>query len=190
MRAPRAVACFVAALAACRAYPVEFAEPAGARVRLSDGGEAVLPATVAVPSMGPVELELELDGATLVEHGMAAELARDLAARGAARVRGRLVVARGEGGPEPRRFALPGPLVVRAFAERATLRCWWPPETGDELFFEGAPAGEEVGRPARSLQKEVASHTDAQRSSEFAAALSGALIGFGILLIIASASVL
>ncbi len=181
-------ACCLPALVACRTFPVEFAEPAGARLRLADRAEAVLPATLPVPEIQRFALELEFDAATLVSYGMDAASANELAARGAALVQGELVVLRGEADSESRRFALPGAAIVRAFRERATLRCWWPPETGDELFFEGAPAGESVRRPAQSLHRAVASHTEAQRSSEFGAGLSGALLGLAILVIVVAGS--
>jgi len=183
-----AAACWLPALAACRTFPVEFAEPAGARLRCADRAEVVLPATLPVGEIRRLALELEFDAATLAGYGMDAERASELVARGAALVHGQLIVLRGEGEAELRRFALPGALVVRAFDERETLRCWWPPENGDALFFEGAPAGATVQHPARSVQRSVISHTDAQRSSEFGAALSGALLGLAILLIVVSSS--
>lgn len=188
MRGVRLAACCLPVLVACRAFPVEFAEPAGARLRLPERAEVVLPATLPVLEIRPLELELEFDAATLVGYGMDSERARELAARGAARLQGQLVVLRGEGDSEARRFALPGALVVRALEERQTLRCWWPPESGDSLFFEGVPAGETVRHPARSVQRTVSAHTEEQLGSEFGAALSGALVGLALLLILVSGS--
>lgn len=77
---------------------------------------------------------------------------------------------------------------MRAFVEHEPVRCWWPPVSGDALFFEGAPAGDTVQRPALSVQRDVKSHTDAQQGSEFGSALTGALLGLAILLIVVSSS--
>lgn len=174
------------ALAACRALPVEFAEPSGARLRLADRPDVVLPARMEVREMWLVALELEFDASTLVSYGMDPQRATELVARDAARIVGELGVRRGESGE--RRFALPGALVVRAFVEHETLRCWWPPEDGNSLYFEGAPAGDTVQHPAPWGERDVPAHTDAQKSSEFLAALTGALIGLAILIAIVSSS--
>jgi len=189
MRGSRiAAACGLAVLAACRTFPVEFAEPVGARLRLEDRPQVVLPATLPVTEIQPYDLELAFDAETLVRYGMDPQRAAALASRGAALVRGRLVVLGGQGEAEPRRFALPGAMVVRAFVEHEPLRCWWPPVSGDALFFEGAPAGDTVQRPTLSMQKDVRSHTGAQQESEFTSALTGALLGLAILLIVVSSS--
>lgn len=179
-------ACLGLALAACRALPVEFVEPAGARLRLADQTEAVLPATLEVRETWLVALELEFDAAMLVSYGMDPQRATELVARGAARIGGKLGV-RGEGSGE-RRFALPGALVVRAFVEHETLRCWWPPEDGSSLYFEGVPAGDTVQHQAPWRERNVPAHTHAQKSSEFLAALTGALIGLAILIAVVSSS--
>jgi hypothetical protein len=175
-------------LTACRAFPVEFAEPAGARLRLADRAEDVLPVTLDVHELRLVALELEFDAATLVGYGMDPVRATELVDRGEARIRGQLGVRRGEDESGARRFALPGALVVRAFVEHETLRCWWPPEGGDMLYFEGVPAGDSVHHPMPWGRRDVAAHTPSQESSEFAAALLGALIGLALLIAVVSGS--
>jgi hypothetical protein len=108
--------------------------------------------------------------------------------RGEARIGGRLGVRSGEDESGARRFALPGALVVRAFAEHETLRCWWPPGDGGMLYFEGVPAGDTVRHPTPWGERDVAAHTPAQESTVFAAALAGALIGLAILIAVVSSS--
>lgn len=177
-----ALAAALTTLAACSTLPVEFAEPAGARIRVGDREPATLPATIGVLAPYPADLVLDFDAPTLVGYGMKPERAAALVADGKARITGRIAVRNGptrsaEDGDRRLRFAVPGAAIVRALESGERVRCWWPAEGERCLWFEsGAASGSEWFQTVYG-EKSVVAHTPRQVSEEVSAVFSGALIG-------------
>jgi hypothetical protein len=180
-----ALALVSCALASCLSVPVHFAEPAAARVSVGRNERVTLPATFELPLRGQTRVEFEFDEQTLIDYGMSAQRAHELSAAGRAKIVGRMeLLGALPKGEEQAHFALPAEAVVRALDSGERVRCWWPAEGRESLWFEGSVDDDGEERPMEFRDRPIPPHTGEQKSYELAAATGGVVVGvIGIVLL-------